>query len=245
MTASAKRLSELSLSDLSTFGGKAVRLGQLYQHGFPVPDVLAIVGDTPDNMAGAMRQAGWWFDMHQRYAVRSSAVGEDGLNASFAGQNSTFLNVPAQAGLLFIWSAIGKVQVVSKEATAYAEQLHTSVGNIAVILQPMVRAFCAGVAFTRHPVSHERLVYVEAVLGLGDKLVNGEVSPCAMCFSETGKHPLETPRDRAALTLCEPMQVAAKLAHRAERVLGWPVDMEWAADAEDKVYVLQARPITA
>ncbi|MDM8084408.1 PEP/pyruvate-binding domain-containing protein [Cellulomonas cellasea] len=219
-------------------GRKAATLGRLMREGFAVPRgfVVANPGDSRWRRGLGQALAGL---RPGPYAVRSSGLGEDGLTASFAGQFHTTLNVPA-AGVAdaILWSAASGSTVAAR---AYASRLGQAVADVApVLVQQMVQPDVAGVLFTRHPVTGADQVVIEAVDGLGDRLVNGEVTPGRWIVGEHGI--VEAPRSGALLT---EQQVGdlVRLGWQIEARLGAPQDIEWAIE-RTQVWVLQSRPIT-
>ncbi len=186
-----------------------------------IPDALASLGSGPD----------------AAYAVRSSALDEDGAEHSFAGQLSSYLNVPADevlARVAQVW-----LSGLSGHVLAYRKARGLDTNNPpAVVIMPMIKAKFAGVAFSADPVTGERnLTVISAVAGLGESLVSGE---------ETG----ETYRvkagkitgDSALLTAAQITEITA-LAHACQAHFGVPQDIEWAID-ETGLWLLQSRPIT-
>jgi phosphohistidine swiveling domain-containing protein len=223
----------------SVVGGKAAPLARAARVGHAVPQGLVVLPASP---GGAMLAA----DLEVRlarlgdgpFAVRSSAVGEDGATRSFAGQLETELGV-----------ARSDVAAAVERCRASASALRAlrygggTVGEVAVIVQRMVAARAAGVAFSADPRSGERgVVVIEATRGLGDRLVSGAVDPegwrleGATCkrTREVGEVVLSEAEARAV----------AKLARAMEDLFGSPQDVEWAFDG-DEVVLLQSRPITA
>ncbi|HHH40855.1 MAG TPA: hypothetical protein ENK56_02480 [Chloroflexi bacterium] len=175
-------------------------------------------------------------------AVRSSAVAEDGDDASFAGQYETVLEVIGEGVLLAAvrrcWASLW-----SARALAYRRALGLETEPaMAVVVQRMVDAAQAGVAFTRDPVSGRRdVVVVEAVAGSGERLVSGEAKP--------RRYVVRREEEGTALGdgLLDGTRLAAvvRLARRVEAWAGRPQDVEWAVDRAGRVYLLQARPVTA
>lgn len=220
-------------------GAKAANLGRLLRAGFAVPDGFVI--DDPhadgweDELAPALRRLGGG-----PFAVRSSALGEDGPEASYAGQLHTTLDVATPARVA---GAVRRTAVSggSERAAAYAARTgHPAPAVVPVIVQVMVRAEAAGAAFTRHPVTGAGQVLIEGTEGLADRLVDGTVTPERWTVEggvATG------PRGAAALTARQAREVA-EVARRIEESFGRPQDVEWAI-AGDRLWVLQARPITA
>ena len=174
-------------------------------------------------------------------AVRSSAVAEDAGGASFAGQYETVLNVVGGDALLEAvrrcWASLW-----SEGALAYRRALGLETEPaMAVVVQRMVDAAQAGVAFTVDPVSGRRdVVVVEAVAGRGERLVGGRAKP--------RRYLVRQGEDGHALgdDLLDGARLAAvvRLARRVEAWAGRPQDVEWALDRSGNVYLLQARPIT-
>ncbi len=182
-----------------------------------------------------------------RFAVRSSAIGEDGNEASYAGLHETELGVAADgvdAAVRRCWASLW-----SGPAMAYRTRrgLPLDGGAMAIVVQALVPADAAIVAFTRHPVTGrtDQLV-VTAVRGLGDAMVSGTVTPDTFVVDRDSRAILEfTPGEGTG----EPAIGGAVLAELIELILrveagfGAPVDIE-AAVSGGIWYLLQARPIT-
>lgn len=213
------------------FGGKADNLLKLAED-FSVPEFFVIAPDEPlENIFKRFDELG-----AVKVAVRSSALNEDGNNAAWAGQLETVLNVE-RSGLI---EAIEhcRQSASSERAQAYAKAHAAESGGVAVIVQRMLHSRVSGVAFSKHPVTGEQKVVVEAVQGLGERLVGGQVTPDT--YIENGEQHLagETP----ILTDNELAEVR-ELTKRVEAFFGYPVDIEWAYE-KNVLYLLQARPIT-
>jgi pyruvate,water dikinase len=226
-------------------GGKASRLGELMARGERVPHGFCVVGSGERAVALALhayRRMGPELSV----AVRSSASAEDGTEASFAGQFETALNVQGEQALgdalMACWESLsaGRVQ-------AYLRR--RGLGELAgltmsVLVQRMVAARVAGVAFSADPLLGSRnVVVIHAVKGLGDALVSGEVNPDRYRVTQAGGVEAQ-PADPAHPVLDEDQarQIATMVRRvaEAERV---PQDVEWAID--DGLWLLQARPMTA
>ena len=205
-----------------------------------------------------------------RFAVRSSAVDEDGSQHSFAGQLDSFLFVASD-------EVCGKVAAVwrsgfSDRILEYRRQrgLTSSPPPApAVLVQRMVDADVSGVAFSADPVTGRRsLAVLSAVPGLGTALVGGEAAADVFKVDRTGKivdreiarknisHVFDAAADQgvSAVTLSEAEGMkpsltdqqavsVARLARDAEQVFGRPQDIEWAIKGEE-LFLLQSRPIT-
>ncbi len=240
-------LAEASATDRAVLGGKAARLAELSAAGFAVPPGIIVTADALDEPdldgqlgAAAARLGG------DRFAVRSSGAAEDLSDASYAGLYETYLNVPAEQ----LGAAVRRcfAAAASERVAAYHEHHGGMSAAMAVLVQAMVDSVAAGVAFTAHPVTGDRTqAVVTAVTGLGDRLVSGETS---------GEEWTITPDRGAAVTRHdlngEPVLTArqaeavAQLATRiVDRFGGQPQDIEWAIDHEGRLWLLQARPMTA
>src|SRR5579859_2708327 len=166
-------LESIGAADAERVGGKAANLGELKRAGFNVPDGFVVIGDPGREVAEALGVLGIG-----PVAVRSSAVAEDLADASFAGQYETFLN---QKGPDAMRKAIDdcRTSASSMRVASYrASRAEAARGEIAVLVQRMVDASSAGVAFTANPVTGDRSeVIVSAVRGLGERLVSGDAVP--------------------------------------------------------------------
>jgi pyruvate,water dikinase len=178
-----------------------------------------------------------------RVAVRSSACAEDSEAASFAGQQETFLGVEGPeevcAKVVECWASF-----FSERAIFYRS--HKGALDdlaMAVVVQRMVEAEKAGVLFTVDPVQRRRdRMILEAVAGLGERLVAGEVTPDHYVVDRTGEVKRERLTSGGVLTEGELRELAA-LGSALEEHFGGPQDVEWAI-ADGKVYLLQSRPVT-
>lgn len=177
--------------DEGIFGGKSVQLGASLCSGLPVPPGWALSVDFVEaivNNNDAVRATLETFlrDKPEPFAVRSSGVGEDAKIASFAGQHFTELN---RIGFDDIVEAIHAVWESghSEGARAYRDKLGINEKpRTAVTLQKMVFPDCAGVMFTRHPVTGVDEIVIEASWGLGEAIVEGLVIPDHFRFGKDG-----------------------------------------------------------
>lgn len=178
-------------------------------------------------------------------AVRSSATAEDLPQASFAGQQETFLDVVGEEAVLEAvkrcWASLWTGRAI---AYRHRRALATDAAALAVVVQSMVAAEVAGVLFTANPASgdpHEMVI--EAAPGLGDAVVSGEVTPEEIVVDRcTGT--VQRRSGPAGRVLSEAQVVElASLGEQIEAHFGQPQDVEWAW-IDGHFYVLQARPIT-
>jgi pyruvate,water dikinase len=176
-------------------------------------------------------------------AVRSSACAEDSEEASFAGQQETFLDVEGVDEVcnrvVECWASF-----FSERALFYRSQ-KGSLGDLemAVVVQTMVDAEKSGVLFTVDPVAR-RLdrVLVEAVYGLGEQVVSGEITPDHYITDRTGEVKAERLVHGGVLTRDE-LRTLVEAGTSLEGRFGMPQDIEWAI-AGGTLYLLQSRPVT-
>jgi pyruvate,water dikinase len=215
-------------------GGKAGHVLWLLQNGFKVPETWVIpVGGSSDEVDKSLPDSGPW-------AVRSSAVVEDGFESSYAGQFSTVLDVTGWAELD---EAIRTVHHSATEvaAGAYRRRMGDEEPiTMAVMIQRMVRPEVSGVAFSRNPMTGLNEIVIEAVPGRGDKLVGEGVTP-ERWIERWGAWSAR-PTAESVVTEELASAVAAGTARIAE-AFGAPVDLEWVWDGRELWWV-QVRPIT-
>jgi phosphohistidine swiveling domain-containing protein len=170
-------------------------------------------------------------------AVRSSATTEDLADASFAGQHLSVLGVTSEEELE---DAVRKVwaSLWHPASRAYRTRLGVPTDRLAmpVIVQTLVPAELSGVAFTTDPTA-PGLIRVEAVEGLGEALVSGQVTPEVYRLTSPGLHPVgDTPVPAIVRKVA---RIALDIAAR----LGAPQDVEWSV-VGSRIWILQSRPIT-
>ncbi|MFO0695501.1 MAG: PEP/pyruvate-binding domain-containing protein [Polyangiales bacterium] len=247
MTESAVRCIPLEgLVDESSLavGGKARGLADLIRMGLDVPRGFVVVGATAESSLDGLREAYRTLG-GGKVAVRSSAVGEDGVEASFAGQFETILGVEGEEALE---GAVRRclASLGSARASAYREARTDDAGRVmCVVVQRMVDAAAAGVLFTVDPVTgrRDRLV-IDAVRGLGEALVSGHATPDHYELRPDGSVARrELVGEQPILSHAELVALAsgARLAAARE---GRPLDLEWAIDRDGGIHWLQARPVT-
>ncbi len=232
-------------------GGKAKGLAELTQMGLPVPPAFVIQHadgkNHPENLEQHYNDIGAGL-----VAVRSSAIGEDGEDASFAGQYETILNVE---GIEQLHSAITQCVASLDNARAQAYALYSQTQGseeadvdkieMCVVVQRMVNARTAGVLFTADPVTgrHDRLV-IDAVEGLGEALVSGEATPDHYALDKDNKIVFTDLVGEKQILGDDEVLALAEGAREAAASIGSHIDMEWAIDQDGTLYWLQARPIT-
>jgi rifampicin phosphotransferase len=202
----------------------------------PLAEALAAIDATAREHTGAPA----------RLAVRSSAIGEDGFAASYAGLHETELDrtvEEAPAAVRRCWASLW-----SRPALAYRARRNLPLDGaaMAVVVQQLVPADAAAVAFTRHPVTGRTdQVVVTAVRGLGDAMVSGTITPDTYVIGRADRAVAEfTPGDDAERPLdAAALAALVDLVLAVEARYGAPVDVE-AAMSRGTWFLLQARPIT-
>ncbi len=240
-------LREIGWRDIAAVGGKAANCARLLQAGFAVPDgiVITAAGAGRETALAELVSALQRWPQDTLLAVRSSAVDEDSPERSFAGMHETRLNVARPEVPEAVHACWASVQ--AGRAAAYRETRGSSADEIriAVLVQPMVPARAAGVAFTRNPVSGADETVINAVAGLGEALVSGRVQPDQWRIGHDGRVLSAQPSGTGSLVLAdEQVKELAALAARIERLFGAPQDIEWCHDGR-RFWVVQSRPITA
>lgn len=224
------------------FGGKGAQLSRMMRAGFPIPDGFVISTQAFErfekaNFSIEEIKSEVQFELNRigasHYMVRSSAIGEDSDENSFAGQLDSFLCGNDIDEILQhikkCWRSYEKENVKSYEAIS-----NKKLEGMGVVVQALIDPDYAGVIFTRSYLE-SNAVLVEYVRGHGEKLVSGEVTPMRFHFRYG-----EGSADSEFLpALEEGMYVAKKI----EAHYGMPMDIEWALK-DGRFYVVQARKIT-
>ena len=233
-----RRLAETGLADAAVIGRKAAVLADLTGAGFQVPAGFAVEtsarhADIAEELATALRELG-----DGPVAVRSSGVAEDLAGRSFAGQYESVLDVRGPDAVLeaiqTCWASADADRVAVYRGDGER-------GEMAVLIQRMVPADAAGVAFSADPVTGDPdVVLVSAVKGLADKLVGGSRSGDEWRVRD-GQAFL-TGGAGSAVDAEQVVAIAA-LARAVAAHHGTPQDIEWAY-AGGELFLLQARPIT-
>jgi pyruvate,water dikinase len=285
-----KHFTEINKSDLPLVGGKGLNLGLLTQEGFLVPDGFCITTEAYWKVEGSLNACSVPLldavEIQQelsdkivnayntigagRVAVRSSATAEDLPDASFAGQQDTFLNVQGATQLLDAvkrcWASLW-----SERAIAYRRNQNIDDSKIAmsVVVQKMIDSDVSGVMFTVNPQgakfgirNAECRIVIESSFGLGEAIVSGKVSPDHFVVDRNSLDIIEKIVSRKQFMITQEGEIAIpeskqtqsslndeqvkNLAHlglEIESFYGAPQDIEWAF-ADGNFYILQARPIT-
>jgi len=208
-------------------------------------------------------------------AVRSSATAEDLADASFAGQQATFLNIVGEDEVVdavrACWASLFEARAIFYRADKGFEHMKVA---IAVPVQRMVQSSRSGVMFTLEPVTGDRSkITIEAVFGLGEAIVSGEITPDLYVLDKGSLRILEkrvvnqerqfvrnlqadgeggsnvwlpVPDELARQRKLSDEQIVAlaTIGKRVEDHYGHPQDIEWAEEGGE-LYILQTRPVTA
>jgi rifampicin phosphotransferase len=223
----------------------------------------------PASIAHSILEAYGGLGSNVPVAVRSSATAEDLPNASFAGQQDTYLHIIGGTEVMDAvrrcWASLWTERAVVYRSTNGID--HRAV-RIAVVIQRMIESKIAGVLFTANPVTgRRRQAVIDANPGLGEAVVSGAVNPDHFVVNtDTGEiveqrlgekrievRPLpgggtETIEgtyegERSCITDVQ-IRALAKLGNEVEQHFGRPQDTEWAIDAGGALWLTQARPIT-
>jgi pyruvate,water dikinase len=287
------RFDDEACAEVARAGGKGASLARMTSYGLPVPPgfvvesewLVAALGDGGAELRAALPD-------HERaqaivsaaeppaeiaaayealgddppVAVRSSACAEDSEAASYAGQQETYLYVRGVDEVLVrvrdCWASF-----FSERALFYRRRKGSLDDlDMAVVVQRMVNADVAGVLFTCDPVHHRRdRMVVEAVIGLGEAAVSGEVTPDHYALKRDGTlKRAQVARQPFAIVPAEgggveqrelgaeggeqkldeeQLRALAHIGDDLEQRLGVPQDIEFAIEGGE-IYVLQARPVT-
>lgn len=245
-----------------SFERASTNIRRLFEAADLPEELVAVIGRAYEGLTSADDPA---------VAVRSSANAEDLPEASFAGQQETFLNVRgARAVALAVkdcWASLW-----SPQAMNYRHEMGIDHGGVAmaVVVQVMVPADVSGILFTANPTTGERdEMVLNASFGLGEAVVGGQVTPDTFVIDRETLAPRETvlgakdrmvvfeagqgtriesvpeERQRAASLPTERVSELAGLAAEVERTFsGVPQDIEWAYCGATGFSLLQSRPIT-
>ncbi|MHC1560808.1 PEP/pyruvate-binding domain-containing protein [Actinomycetospora sp. C-140] len=290
-----RTFAQVGAGDVALAGGKGANLGELVRAGLPVPpgvvlttdayaafvdaaglDVTA-VGDVRAAFLGAAVPVEVAREVRAAYAdlgagpvaVRSSATAEDLADASFAGQQETFLDVRGEDAVLDAvvrcWASLWTPRAIDYRAR---QGIAPADVRLAVVVQRMVEAEASGVLFTAEPTTGRRdRILISAAWGLGESVVGGlaatdeivvdkgtlaEVARTVATKTEMtvptggGTTQAPVPADRRRTGVLDAAAVAelARLGVRAEEHFGAPQDIEWARSG-GAFALVQSRPITA
>jgi phosphoenolpyruvate synthase/pyruvate phosphate dikinase len=258
-------------SERSLYGSKAVGLGDAARQGLPVPPGIALSGDLVEAVASGDQKAIEKLakavaDLRPPFAVRSSAVDEDGAAASFAGQHLTLLNVHSMddvpGAVREVWWSAN-----SDSAITYRQRVGLFTRpSVGVVVQMLLNPTTAGVMFTENPITGADERMIEASWGLGEAVVAGLVVPDHFRIDRSGQvlerkggrkriairslpnggtFEQQVPPEQVNQLCLDDAQLASlsELALQCEKVYGPRRDIEWAFQ-DGTLYLLQCRAVT-
>lgn len=254
-----------------SFGGKVTSLGAAMRAGLPAPpgygvEVELVNAIVAGNEAAITSVKAVFDELAPSVAVRSSAVGEDSADASFAGQHDSIMNVRSAEDIVEAIRAVYR-SAHTESALAYREKVGvTHDARIAVAIQQQIPSEKAGVMFTRNPISGAEERYIECAWGLGEAVVAGMVVPdtyrmdkdgtilekeagekdIQLVLNETGGTDEVEVADDLVEAHClsdEELAQMHQLALDCEAAYGPNLDTEFAF-YDGRLYLLQCRTIT-
>jgi len=253
--------------DPGVVGRKFASLARASRLGFEVPSAAVVTTEAhrfflshrcwPEGLAAEVKAAGDMLGLRRGLSIRSSAVREDLEEQSFAGQYRSFLQVDnaddLQKKIEMCWLSAEQENVRSYLRAGERGKAAGEIPLMGVVLQRMVHAVAAGVAFGRNPLNPARdEIVIEGIGGSGESLVSGHVSPHRAFVGGEGHLRIELPPDarpaacRSDCLLAESdWRRVAALLRRLEKSVGEsPLDIEWAIDGDRTLWLLQYRRIT-
>jgi pyruvate, water dikinase len=262
----AGAIERVSPGDVDSIGGASHKISEAMRSA-PLPDaVCADIAAAYEDLARSQNTDA------PPVAVRSSAIGEDSQDATFAGQQETYLWV---RGVDRVCDAVRDcwVSLYSAPAISYRLRLgdRAAAAAMGVTVQLMVDAAVSGVMFTCNPVTGDpSMVAINASWGLGLAVVGGEVTPDDYLVSKVTREVVRehihskhieyvpdtasrgtvrqaVPDDRREVRCLDAAAIAelVDVARRVESFFGSHQDIEWARDHEGRLSVVQTRPVTA
>jgi len=232
-----------NLIEANQYGAKAAHLSKMKRAGFPVPDGFAIstaaflsffiakyeMTDLITEIQSELKRIG-----AGKYMVRSSAIGEDSDENSFAGQLDSFISTAEESEIIAhlqkCWASYNKENV-----RVYEKHSGKKLNGMGVVIQQLIEPDFAGVIFTRSHLKAGQLL-VEYVEGHGEKLVSGAMTPQSFHYSNKESLPEKDHLPE--------LKTGLAIAQQIEQFYGSPTDIEWALK-DGVFYVVQARPITS
>lgn len=222
-------------------GGKAFNLAKLKQFGLNVPNGFVVIDyeNTSQNnqtILNMFEKLGL-----ETVAVRSSAICEDGAVTSFAGQFETILFVKKENLIESVEKCFLSNQ--NESAMFYAQENNIAKENtkVSVVIQKMIDSEISGVMFTQNPITEENEVLIECIEGVGEKLVQGEITPSQIRLEKPSGNIISYFGNK--LINEDRISELFENSKKIENCFGCPQDIEFAIE-KNVLYILQTRPIT-
>jgi len=215
-----------------TFGSKAYWINWLYKNGYKVPKSIFFAYYTDktflyDNLIGIFKENDFCSD---EYAIRSSSTIEDSFNESKAGKFLTYLGKMSFEEILTNYENVKKSQIMNSK------------GKMGVIIQELIEPLLSGVIFSSNPINYSKNeVLVSYAHGLADKLVSGKTKSIDL-IATIDNNIVELSKKNGQFD-----DIIIQLVHQVkkiEKILNFPVDVEWAINKNEELIFLQCRPIT-
>lgn len=230
-------------------GGKASNLLWLKKAEVDVPSFFVVTTesfryfqqhhDLPSELKNALHS---FLESHKKnnFAVRSSVTGEDGSHHSFAGLFETFLNCSSNDVIKKIKEAY--LSIDGPRVLEYLKTKNIQLNlSMALVVQVMSHSVKSGVAFSRSPVSPTSVIVIDAGRGLGEGVVSGHTDVETIKLTRL----MEVIHKHGPSILDETqIKSITQICLKLERLYKTPCDIEWSIDEEDKLNILQIRPIT-
>lgn len=240
-----KNIKEISERiDINNIGNKGKNIKILNKNKYKIPKTYLLGFEfyeeykkgNKDILEKIKKELSYIIIANKKYAIRSSANIEDDVDYSYAGQFITHLNIE---GINRITNSIISVWESAEISIKNKIQNKSKPIKMAVIIQEMVEADFSGVVFTKNPVDGRNETIIEAVRGLGEKLVQSGVDPIRWVY-KWGDF-IEAPEEEALDEKI--LKKIVKESNEIQKIFGYPIDLEWAYDGD--LYWLQARKIIA
>jgi pyruvate, water dikinase len=222
------------LLNANRVGAKAATLATLKRLGYSVPmGWVLLPGDDPEELVSFLQPS-----PEEPLIVRSSAIGEDGMSASAAGQYLTIPDVTRKPHLL---PAITQCLESYEDGAGYRRDRDLPEASMAVLVQRQIKGIFSGVAFSRDPIARQgEAVVIEAIAGGCEQIVSGRIKPESYRVI-LGEANLVEGEGEVPQTLIQ--QVATLARDIESQFNSIPQDIEWTYDGQT-LWILQARPIT-
>ncbi len=231
-----------TLVDIDRFGAKGYHLSKMKKQGFPIPDGFGISTKAFSKYFIDKNDISELIPIIEKelnrinassYMVRSSAIGEDSDDNSFAGQLDSFISSndinEIISNILKCWNSYQNENV-----QAYEKLTNKKLNGMGIVIQELINPDFAGVIFTRSHLKEDHFL-IEYVTGHGEQLVSGDVTPKSFHYSFKSKT-----KEKDYLS---ELEHGLEIAQQIELFYGYPTDIEWAIE-NNNFFVVQARPIT-
>jgi pyruvate,water dikinase len=180
----------------------------------------------------------------QHVSIRSSAVSEDSLKASFAGLHDTYINVNVVLDLVLekirrCWASLFNERALMYRMKKKIQHLE----GMAVVIQEMISSEVSGITFTVHP-NNEKTMLIELASGMGEAIVGGELTPRSIVLNRKTITIEEKKKNEEKILISDDRIIdIASICLEVEKLFNCPQDIEWCTD-KGILWILQSRAIT-